>query len=134
MPSQPETAAVHVSIKIADIAFDNPLLDEPFAPAKAEIIEHAHVRAARDQRFHKVAADKTGASASSSVSGSYSCAGIYLFSTNQSNGLSAYRMPGQVLYLAYRFMAGVTSGGFFPMGVNGVLNTSTAPATSANLS
>ncbi len=43
------------------------------------------------------------------------------------NGLSAIRTPGQVLYLAYGG-ANKMSGGFFPQGVNGVLNKSTAAA------
>ncbi len=55
-------------------------------------------------------------------------------SINVSNGLPAVRTPGQVLYLAYGNQAGVSSGGFFPTGVNGAINTSTGPATSANLS
>ncbi len=59
--------------------------------------------------------------------------GSNFFSTNIANGLCAVRTPGQVLYLAYGNQAGVTSGGFFPNGVNGVLNTSTAAATAANL-
>lgn len=61
-------------------------------------------------------------------------AGDNFFSTNKANGLSAFRTPGQVLYLAYGFQANVTSGGFFPSGVNGVLNMSSGPATAANLS
>lgn len=60
--------------------------------------------------------------------------GSNFFSTNKANGLPAYRTPGQVLYLAYGLVAGATSGGFFPNGVNGVLNTSSGPATAANLS
>lgn len=60
--------------------------------------------------------------------------GSNFFSTNKANGLSAYRTPGQVLYLAYGFMANVTAGGFFPSGVNGILNMSSGPATAANLS
>jgi hypothetical protein len=59
--------------------------------------------------------------------------GSNMFSTNKANGLSAYRTPGQVLYLAYGFMANVTSGGFYPSGVNGILNMSSGPATAANL-
>ncbi len=43
------------------------------------------------------------------------------------NGLVETRTPGQVLYLAYG--GGSTGGGFFPNGVNGALNTSSAPAT-----
>lgn len=60
-------------------------------------------------------------------------AGTNFFSTNTANGLCAIRTPGQVLYLAFGNVAGATNGGFFPAGVNGVLNTSTAPATAANL-
>lgn len=56
------------------------------------------------------------------------------FSTNKANGLCAYRTPGQALFLAFGMVAGATSGGFFPSGVNGVLNTSSGPATAANLS
>ena len=59
--------------------------------------------------------------------------GSNFFSTNVANGLTAIRTPGQVLYLAYGNVAGATKGGFFPNGVNGMLNTSTAPATAANL-
>ncbi len=59
--------------------------------------------------------------------------GSNFFSTNKANGLSAFRTPGQVLYLAYGFQANVTAGGFFPSGVNGVLNMSSGPATAANL-
>jgi len=59
--------------------------------------------------------------------------GSNFFSTNKANGLSAFRTPGQVLYLAYGFMANVAKGGFFPNGVNGMLNMSSGPATAANL-
>jgi hypothetical protein len=38
------------------------------------------------------------------------------------------------IYLAYGLKANVNSGGFFPEGVNGVLNMSSGPATAANLS
>ena len=50
------------------------------------------------------------------------------FMSLDSNGLCALRSPGQVLYLAYGGMAGVTKGGFFPNGANGTLNTSSASA------
>ncbi len=59
---------------------------------------------------------------------------VQYLSINVSNGLPAIRTPGQVLYLAFGNQAGVSSGGFFPTGVNGAINTSTGPATSANLS
>lgn len=55
------------------------------------------------------------------------------FTTNLANGLPPFRTAGQVLFLAYGNKAGVTSGGFFPRGVNGVLRTSSVPATVANL-
>ena len=45
------------------------------------------------------------------------------------NALTETRTPGEVLYLAYGNMANVTSGGFFPNGVNGTLNMSSGPAT-----
>jgi Ferritin-like domain len=48
-------------------------------------------------------------------------------SINSSNGLVATRTPGQVLYLAFGGVAGVTSGGFFPTGVNGAITMSTGP-------
>ncbi len=60
--------------------------------------------------------------------------GTNYFSTNTANGLCAVRTPGQVLYLAFGMAANVTSGGFFPNGVNGVINTSSAAATVAGLS
>jgi len=59
--------------------------------------------------------------------------GSNFYSTNKANGLCAFRTPGQVLYLAYGLMANVTSGGFFPSGVNGALNMSSGAATAANL-
>lgn len=60
--------------------------------------------------------------------------GSNFYSTNKANGLCAYRTPGQVLYLAYGLHANVTSGGFYPNGVNGAINMSSGPATAANLS
>jgi len=61
--------------------------------------------------------------------------GTYFFSVDPNSpandpngGLTPIRTPGQVLYLAYGNLANVTSGGFFPMGVNGNLVTSSAHA------
>lgn len=54
--------------------------------------------------------------------------GTDFISADNVSGLTAVRTPGQVLYLAYGNAVGVTSGGFFPAGVNGLLNTSTASA------
>ena len=51
--------------------------------------------------------------------------GTFFFSIDPSTGLTAIRTPGQVLYLAYN-AANATSGGFFPMGVNGNLHTSSS--------
>lgn len=48
-------------------------------------------------------------------------------SVRTADGLPATRTPGQVLYLAFG-AAGVSSGGFFPNGVNGSLTMSTGPA------
>lgn len=48
-----------------------------------------------------------------------------LYFTTDSNALTEVRTPQQVLYLAYN-AANATSGGFFPSGVNGTLNTSSA--------
>ncbi len=55
-------------------------------------------------------------------------------SVNPSNGLPALRSVPQVLNLAYGG-AGLTSGGFFPSGINGAFygTPSSAPATAANL-
>ncbi len=54
--------------------------------------------------------------------------GTDFISADNTTGLSAIRTPGQVLYLAYGNVANVTSGGFFPMGVNGNINMSSAGA------
>jgi hypothetical protein len=51
--------------------------------------------------------------------------GTKFFPTN-SLGLPPVRTPGQVLNLVYGGTASATQGGFFPAGVNGSINTSTA--------
>ena len=45
---------------------------------------------------------------------------------SDANGIAFSRSPGQVLNVVYLNPASVTSGGFFPAGVNGELNTSAA--------
>jgi hypothetical protein len=54
--------------------------------------------------------------------------GSDFISADNTTGLSAIRTPGQVLYLAYGNQANATSGGFFPMGVNGNINMSSTSA------
>ncbi len=48
-----------------------------------------------------------------------------------SNAITEVRTPGQVLYLAYA-AANATSGGFFPNGVNGTINTSSGSAATTD--
>jgi len=54
--------------------------------------------------------------------------GPNFISADNTSGLVSVRTPGQVLFLAYGSVANVTSGGFFPAGVNGNLRTSSASA------
>jgi hypothetical protein len=49
-----------------------------------------------------------------------------------SNALTEVRTPGQVLFLAFGGAANATSGGFFPSGVNGILNTSSGSAATTD--
>lgn len=57
-------------------------------------------------------------------------AGNQFFSVD-SNAITQIRTPQEVLFLAYGGAANATSGGFFPQGVNGNLNNSSAmPASS----
>jgi hypothetical protein len=56
--------------------------------------------------------------------------GTLYFNTN-AMALSEVRSPGEVLFLAYGGKANATSGGFFPNGVNGNINTSSTGAATA---
>lgn len=54
--------------------------------------------------------------------------GTKYFSVTDASAQTQIRTPGQVLFLAYGFKANVTAGGFFPGGVNGKINMSSASA------
>lgn len=57
--------------------------------------------------------------------------GSQYFTTDQ-QALTELRSPGQVLFLAYGGVANAISGGFFPNGVNGVLNTSSSASANSD--
>jgi hypothetical protein len=92
--------------------------------------EAEHVSSVRTQiaRLNVTTAPLDGADLIPPPSGSTA----HYLSINTSNGLSAIRTPGQVLYLAYGG-ANISQGGFFPTGVNGGIVMSTGPATASNL-
>lgn len=54
--------------------------------------------------------------------------GSLFLSVDTSTGLTAVRSPGQVLFLVYGGNGNSVSGGFFPTGVNGTINTSSNSA------
>jgi ferritin-like protein len=54
--------------------------------------------------------------------------GSAYISADTGTGLTAVRSPGQVLFLAYGNMGNATAGGFYPNGVNGAINMSSATA------
>ncbi len=57
--------------------------------------------------------------------------GPQYFSLN-TYSVTGVRTPGQVLFLAFGGGANATAGGFFPSGVNGLLNTSSATAATTD--
>jgi ferritin-like protein len=56
-----------------------------------------------------------------------------VLSVKVSDGLIATRTAGEVLYLAFGGKAGAKHGGFFPTGLNGIINSSTEAAAAAKI-
>lgn len=100
--------------------------NSPYIGTAARILaaEAEHVGSIRLQ----VARLAIGTSALDSVDIIPPPSGTHFLSVDTSTGLVAARSPGQVLFLAYGGVANVTSGGFYPQGVNGLINLSSASA------
>ena len=56
-----------------------------------------------------------------------------VLSVKVSDGLIASRTAGEVLYLAFGGKAGAKQGGFFPTGLNGIINSSAEAAAAAKI-
>ncbi|HZQ50612.1 MAG TPA: ferritin-like domain-containing protein [Bryobacteraceae bacterium] len=100
--------------------------NSPYIGTAARILaaEAEHVGSIRLQ----VARLAVGTSALDSVDIIPPPSGTHFLSVDESTGLVAARSPGQVLFLAYGGAANATSGGFYPQGVNGAINMSSASA------
>ncbi|MGH9447704.1 MAG: ferritin-like domain-containing protein, partial [Terriglobia bacterium] len=55
--------------------------------------------------------------------------GTQYFPLVPSSAMCQVRTPGEVLWIVYGFQANAAAGGFYPAGINGLINTSSAEAT-----